>query len=50
MTNKNQEFISVRVEPELKKALRKKARKEQRSLSSYLRLLFIRVVGKRYDF
>ena len=46
MKDKNKEFISIRVESQTKKELTKKANKEHRTLSSYLRLMFMEVIGK----
>ncbi len=46
MKKEKYEFINVRVPADMKKALNKKAVKEHRGLSSYLRLLFLKVIRK----
>jgi len=38
--------IAIRVPSKMEKDLRKKARKEHRTLSAYLKILFIKVLGK----
>jgi hypothetical protein len=44
MKQEKQEFISVRVPGSMKSALKKKAYKDNRKLSDYLRLLFCKVI------
>jgi uncharacterized protein (DUF1778 family) len=44
--NDKSEYINVRVEPETKTALIRKAKKENRTLSNYLRILYKKVAGK----
>lgn len=46
MKKEKHEWISVRVPQKMKQALNKKAEKEHRKLSDYLRLLFLKVIGK----
>ena len=44
MKQEKQEFISVRVPGSMKHSLKKKAHKDNRKLSDYLRLLFFKAI------
>lgn len=49
MKNETQENINVRVPQEVKQALNDKAKEENRSLSNYLRMFFLTLVGGNKD-
>jgi len=44
--DKSEEFIGVRVPVALKKKLKARARKEGRSLSSFLKMICFKAIGK----
>jgi hypothetical protein len=46
MKNTKEEWVSVKVPTQMKKELQDKADKDHRSLSSYLRVLFRKVIGR----
>lgn len=46
MDNKNDDLITLRVPKKLKADLKKKAKKQDRSLSSYIKLILYKLVGK----
>lgn len=46
MDNKNDDLITFRVPKKLKSDLMKKAKKQDRSLSSYIKLILYKLVGK----
>lgn len=46
MEKEKQEFINIRVPTSMKRVLKVKAKKEHRSLSSYVRMVYLKVMEK----